>query len=147
MTFSVYRFGTYVAATRTSFPWVWACFGRVVSIALEPKLPLPAHRSHGCGRASVGPRSNRVGSRSLLGIRNFSTEEISMEYSFRLKVGLSMAFLAVLFCGTFAAAQGIVTGSISGTVEDPSGAVVSGAKVSARHLATNREYTTETTAS
>ncbi|PYY04859.1 MAG: hypothetical protein DMG69_28760 [Acidobacteria bacterium] len=70
-----------------------------------------------------------------------------MEYSFRLKVGLSMAFLAVLFCGTFAAAQGIVTGSISGTVEDPSGAVVSGAKVSARHLATNREYTTETTAS
>jgi hypothetical protein len=39
-------------------------------------------------------------------------------------------------------AQGIVTGSISGTVEDAQGAVVPGAKVTATHLGTNRQFTT-----
>ena len=49
-----------------------------------------------------------------------------------------------IFGSTFARAQGIVTGSISGVVQDPQGAVVVGAKVSAKHLATNREFKTET---
>ena len=39
-------------------------------------------------------------------------------------------------------AQGIVTGSISGTVLDPQGAVVSGAAIRATQLATNRVFTT-----
>jgi len=49
-----------------------------------------------------------------------------------------------IFGSIFAHAQGIVTGSISGVVQDPQGAVVVGAKVSARQLDTNREFKTET---
>src|ERR1700722_12706565 len=49
-----------------------------------------------------------------------------------------------VFGSLFALAQGIVTGSISAVVQDPQGAVVAGAKVSAKQLATNREYKTET---
>ena len=36
--------------------------------------------------------------------------------------------------------QGIVTGSISGTVQDPQGALVPGAKITATQLSTNRQY-------
>jgi hypothetical protein len=43
--------------------------------------------------------------------------------------------------------QGIVTGSIVGTVQDPQGAVVAGAKVSAKDAATNREFVGLTTSS
>ena len=50
----------------------------------------------------------------------------------------------MVFGSIFVLAQGIVTGSISAVVQDPQGAVVVGAKVSARHLATNREFKTET---
>lgn len=53
---------------------------------------------------------------------------------------------AMLAWAVFANAQGIVTGSISGAVSDPQGAVVSGAKVLAKHLATNREFSAETNA-
>src|SRR5579863_4481881 len=49
-----------------------------------------------------------------------------------------------VFASTVVLAQGIVTGSISAVVQDPQGAVVVGARVSARHLATNREFKTET---
>jgi Carboxypeptidase regulatory-like domain/TonB dependent receptor/TonB-dependent Receptor Plug Domain len=49
-----------------------------------------------------------------------------------------------VFGSIFALAQGIVTGSISAVVQDPQGAVVVGARVSAMHLATNREFKTET---
>lgn len=66
--------------------------------------------------------------------------------AFSLKFILPGAMLVItLFAAVFAGAQGIVTGSISGTVEDALGALVSGAKVSAKHLDTNREYTTEST--
>jgi len=68
-----------------------------------------------------------------------------MEYDFRIKLTSLLAVLAVVFCATFTLAQGIVTGSISGTVEDPSGAVVTGAKITAKHLATNREFNASTT--
>src|ERR1700693_2275132 len=44
-------------------------------------------------------------------------------------------------------AQGIATGSISGTVVDPSGQVVAGAKVTAVNLSTDQQFTEETTAS
>ncbi|MBI1740331.1 MAG: TonB-dependent receptor [Candidatus Koribacter versatilis] len=55
-----------------------------------------------------------------------------------------LALLALLFAAAFAMAQGIVTGSISGTVEDAQGAVVTNAKITAKEVATNREYTGET---
>lgn len=57
-----------------------------------------------------------------------------------VSVVLLTLFLAVF--PTLSFAQGIVTGSISGTVEDQQGAVVPGAKVIATHLATNRAFTT-----
>jgi outer membrane receptor protein involved in Fe transport len=58
---------------------------------------------------------------------------------------LTALVIALVFaaCATLALAQGIVTGSISGTVEDQQGAVVSGAKVVATHLATQRQFTTQ----
>jgi len=68
-----------------------------------------------------------------------------MEYDSRGKIASLLAVLAVIFSAAFVMAQGIVSGSISGTVVDPQSAVVIGARVSAKHLATNREYTTETT--
>jgi outer membrane receptor protein involved in Fe transport len=55
------------------------------------------------------------------------------------------ALSLIVLTAVFACAQGIVTGSISGTVEDSSGALVSGAKISAKQLATDREYVTEST--
>ena len=51
----------------------------------------------------------------------------------------------LLLAASFALGQGIVTGSISGVVEDPQGAVVPNAKVTVTHIATNRVFTTETT--
>ncbi len=59
-----------------------------------------------------------------------------MEYDFRIKITSLLAVLAVVFCATFALAQGIATGSISGTVTDPSGAVVSAASVTAQNTGT-----------
>ncbi len=51
--------------------------------------------------------------------------------------------LALVLLSTFALGQGIVTGAITGTVQDQQGAVVAGAKITARHLETNREFTTD----
>ena len=68
-----------------------------------------------------------------------------MEAEFRLSKLQLLALLTLLFAAAFAMAQGIVTGSISGTVEDAQGAVVTGAKITAKDLATNRELTGETT--
>ncbi|HEY1679115.1 MAG TPA: TonB-dependent receptor [Candidatus Sulfotelmatobacter sp.] len=51
----------------------------------------------------------------------------------------------LLLAASFALGQGIVTGSISGVVEDPQGAVIPNAKVTVTHIATNRVFATETT--
>src|SRR6516164_7221151 len=48
----------------------------------------------------------------------------------------------MLFIAQLALGQGIVTGSISGTVVDPQGALVSGANVEATQKETNRVFTT-----
>jgi Carboxypeptidase regulatory-like domain/TonB dependent receptor/TonB-dependent Receptor Plug Domain len=69
----------------------------------------------------------------------------TMDSNFVRKVSLSGIFLVLMFAAIFAGAQGIVTGSISGSVEDASGALVPGAKISARELSTNRVYTTSST--
>jgi hypothetical protein len=68
-----------------------------------------------------------------------------MEAQFRLNKLQLLALLTLLFAASFAMAQGIVTGTISATVEDAQGAVVGNAKVTARDVATNREITGQTT--
>src|SRR6266404_1336872 len=70
-----------------------------------------------------------------------------MKAAFRLNKLQLFALLALLFAAAFAMAQGIVTGSISGTVEDAQGAVVTNAKITAKEVATNREYSGETSTS
>ena len=55
---------------------------------------------------------------------------------------LILSSTMLLFCATLTFGQGIVTGSISGTVEDSQGAVVPGASVQATQLETKRVFTT-----
>ena len=57
-----------------------------------------------------------------------------------IKRTIWLACLMLIFATTFALGQGIVTGSIAGTVVDPQKAVVVGAKVAAKNLATNVEF-------
>jgi hypothetical protein len=66
-----------------------------------------------------------------------------MEYDFRSRIGLLAIALLLVFSATFAMAQGITYGSISGTVEDAQGAMVAGAKVTALSTATNLASTTQ----
>src|SRR5215470_2045460 len=63
-----------------------------------------------------------------------------MKQKFVLK---SVAIVMLFLASTFSFGQGIVTGSISGTVIDPSGALVSSASVKATQTETNRVFTTE----
>jgi hypothetical protein len=58
------------------------------------------------------------------------------------KVGVLMVALLFVF-STFAFGQGAVAGSVSGTVEDAQGAVIAGAKITAKDAATNTEFKTE----
>ena len=68
-----------------------------------------------------------------------------MKSVFGGKICLAAALATFVFSATFSLAQGIVTGTISGVVQDPQGAVVPNAKVAVTHLATNRVFTTQTT--
>ncbi len=54
--------------------------------------------------------------------------------------------LVLLLSASLAFAQGVVTGSISGTVQDQQNAVIQGAKVTAREMGTNREFSAESDA-
>jgi outer membrane receptor protein involved in Fe transport len=66
-----------------------------------------------------------------------------MKYPFRpATVPLLVVAMVALTTG-YTLGQGIVTGSISGTVADAQGAMVAGAKVTAKQLATNRVFTTD----
>ena len=68
-----------------------------------------------------------------------------MKSVFGGKICLVVALATFVFSATFCMAQGIVTGTISGVVEDAQGAVVPNATVTVTHLATNRVFTTQTT--
>ena len=68
-----------------------------------------------------------------------------MKSVFGCRLSLFVTFVAVLLCATFTQAQGIVTGSISGVVQDQQGAVVPNANVTVTHLTTNRVFTAQTT--
>jgi Carboxypeptidase regulatory-like domain len=72
------------------------------------------------------------------GGQQLSTASFGVRFASVLVLGLTV------FGSVFSLAQGIVTGSISAVVQDPQGAVVVGAKVSAKQLDTNREFKTET---
>jgi hypothetical protein len=61
----------------------------------------------------------------------------------RTIAGLLLAFLLVLGC-QMSFAQGIITGSIAGTVVDSTGAIIPGATVSAKQIETNLTFNTVT---
>ena len=65
-----------------------------------------------------------------------------MEGDFSRKV--SSLFVLLLLTTSLAFGQGIVTGAITGTVQDQQQAVVSGAKITAKNAETNLTYTGET---
>lgn len=55
-----------------------------------------------------------------------------------------LVLLTVGLCAFPALGQGASTGTLSGTVSDPKGAVVAGATVTVKNTATNQEFSTET---
>jgi outer membrane receptor protein involved in Fe transport len=63
-----------------------------------------------------------------------------MRYSFIRAAAVLSVALTMVLSASLALGQGIVTGSISGVVEDPQGALITGAKVTATELGTNRQY-------
>jgi outer membrane receptor protein involved in Fe transport len=67
-----------------------------------------------------------------------------MKVRFCATILSSVTVITLLFFGTLTFGQGIVTGSISGSVQDPQGAVVPGANITATQLSTNRQYTAVT---
>src|SRR5262245_11392421 len=69
-----------------------------------------------------------------------------MEIGFSRKSLTLIIGLLMVLSATLAFGQGIVTGSISGTVLDQQQAVVSGAKITATNTATNQQFTTESNA-
>jgi hypothetical protein len=77
----------------------------------------------------------------------FSREDKVMKLAGFSKTISVLVLSLIVFGAILALAQGIVTGSISGAVQDPEGLVVAGAKVAAKHLATNREFVAQTNAS
>src|SRR6185295_7828022 len=55
-----------------------------------------------------------------------------------------LVLLTVGLCALPALGQGASTGSLTGIVKDPKGAVVAGATVTVKNTATNQEFSTET---
>ncbi len=62
----------------------------------------------------------------------------------RNSVRLLIVILVIVISATFGYAQVTSTGSLSGTVTDPQGAVVPGASVVVKNVASGQEFTTET---
>jgi hypothetical protein len=70
-----------------------------------------------------------------------------MKSVFGRRITFAVALATLIFGATFALAQGVVTGSISGVVQDPQGALVPNANVTVTHLTTNRVFKTQSTSS
>ena len=66
----------------------------------------------------------------------------------RLKTGFAIAIVcvSVLMGGSIARGQGIVTGTLVGSVQDPTGAVISGAKITVTNTDTNTVFNATTNA-
>jgi hypothetical protein len=89
----------------------------------------------------VGQRVDQLLAGSLqVNLKETQTREVNMFAIIRL--ALALALLVTL--SAFALAQSAVTGAISGTVSDPSGAVIPNAAVTLRSLGTNKEETATT---
>ena len=78
-----------------------------------------------------------------MSVRKTNHSLLSLLCSSRVAVRAVFIASTIVSCFIVAHGQGIVTGSISGTVEDPQGALVQGAMVAVTHLATNRQFTTQ----
>jgi len=63
------------------------------------------------------------------------------EKSMRIPIYLYAALFIFLCSGLGAAQQNVTSGTLSGRVEEASGAVVSGVTVTATHLETNQQHT------
>src|SRR5579871_4051694 len=74
-----------------------------------------------------------------------STKEKVMKSVLWGRISSSVVIVVLFLYATFAFTQGIVTGSISGVVEDQQGAVISNANVTVTQLSTNRVFRTQTT--
>src|SRR5579862_4668698 len=74
-----------------------------------------------------------------------STKEKVMKSVLWGRIASSVVIVVLFLYATFAFTQGIVTGSISGVVEDQQGAVISNANVTVTQLSTNRVFKTQTT--
>src|SRR5438477_4342007 len=72
-------------------------------------------------------------------LRNGVSTPKALVHQRRLRPVLVVSIFCILFVVS-GFSQGIATGSISGTVADPTGATVPGAKVTAVNIATNQEF-------
>ncbi len=59
-----------------------------------------------------------------------------------MRIPIYAALLVFILSGLGAAQQSVTSGTLSGRIEDASGAVVSGVTVTATHLETNHQLTT-----
>jgi hypothetical protein len=66
-----------------------------------------------------------------------------MKLTLRTLYSLALTVAALATLSTVSLGQGIVTGTITGVVEDQQGAVIGNAKVTATHIETNRLFTTQ----
>src|SRR2546426_9263083 len=62
----------------------------------------------------------------------------------RSLICLANALIVVAVYSLLAFGQVTTTGSLSGTVTDPTGAVIANASVTVKNIATNQEFTTQT---
>ena len=74
--------------------------------------------------------------------KNFTRGDMFMTHIRSTRVTTLVVVLMTGLLSSLSFGQGIVTGSISGTVQDPQGAMISGATVRATQVATNRVFTT-----
>lgn len=94
-------------------------------------------------RMHIGDPHSAIGRAGRLNMNKSGTQPVrNGSPTFRFSVALALVLAVVMCWPHSAAAQGIVTGSISGVVQDKAGAVIPGATVTATQIGTNRKFTT-----